>query len=67
MNDGTIQYVDEYQKPLPARDTWNTLSVDQLIGVKSQLIDMWYTVKSDNKQAQMMIQNAIAELDGYIK
>ena len=38
----TERFVDQAEKPIPSQDTWDQLTVSQLIDVKSQLDDkLW--------------------------
>ena len=31
------RFVDQAEKPIPSKDTWHTLSINEMIDVKSQL------------------------------
>ena len=66
MASDSIKFVDEYEKPLAPRNTWASLSIDELIATKGRMIDMLYAVKSDNTTARKMILDAIQELDSRI-
>lgn len=66
MASDSIKCVDEYEKPLAPRNTWASLSIDELIATKGRMIDMLYAVKSDNTTARKMILDAIQELDSRI-
>lgn len=43
MTEGTSErFVDQAEKPIPSQDTWDQLTVGQLIDVKTQLEDkLW--------------------------
>lgn len=66
MTTDAIKFVDEYEKPLAPRNTWASLSIDELIATKGRMTDMLYAVKPDNTTARKMILDAIQELDSRI-
>lgn len=66
MTTDTIKFVDEYEKPLAPRNTWASLSIDELIATKGRMIDMLYAMKSGNTTTRKMILEAIQELDSRI-
>jgi len=40
------RFVDEAEKPIPPMNTWDTLSINQLIDVKNQLEDKLWTFRA---------------------
>ena len=63
----TITFVDERTAPLAPRETWHTLSIDELISTKSRMFDLLYSVKSNQGAAKKIILEAIQELDTLIQ
>ena len=51
-------FVDEPRTPIPGRDTWKDLSVNQLIEIKNQLYDKYWFFKNTSPQiAKVLLDN----------
>lgn len=60
-----LKYVDEQQEPIPPRDSWATMTVNDLISVKYRLVDMMYAMRN-NAAGKKMINNAVLYIDSLI-
>lgn len=61
----TERFVDQVQNPIPDKDTWGSLSVNQLIDVKSQLLNKAYDFRSNHRIASVL-NESIRYLDYLI-
>ena len=58
-------FVDEAEKPIPPKNTWEDMTVVQLIDVKVQLQDKLYTFYNNPPIARVLKQS-IAQLEALI-
>jgi hypothetical protein len=58
-------FVDQQEKPIPPKNTWDDLTVIQLIDVKVQLQDKLYSFYNNPAIARVLKQS-IAELEALI-
>jgi hypothetical protein len=61
----TERFVDESEKPIPNADTWETLSVNQLIDVKSMLETRAWDFRS-NAQISGVLKRSIDRITSLI-
>lgn len=59
------RFVDEAVKPIPPMDTWDTMSINDLIDVKIQLEDKLFTFAS-NPAIAAPLKRSIAKLEKMI-
>jgi hypothetical protein len=58
-------FVDEAPKPIPAKDTWETLSINQLIDVSNQLQEKLYVFRRQPALAKHL-ETALTEVQALI-
>lgn len=58
-------FADEGSKPIPAQDTWDNLSVNQLLDVQSQLYDKIWAFSS-NQAIRSRLEVALQKLQALI-
>lgn len=63
-NEGEF-FVDQAEKPIPPKNTWDDMTVVQLIDTKSQLQDKLYSFYNNPTIARVLKQG-IAQLDALI-
>lgn len=61
----SITWVDEETKPLPTPDTWGTLSLNNLLDVKNQMLDKAYLARGKPVYLAA-INTALGKLDALI-
>jgi hypothetical protein len=61
----TERFVDQAEKPIPSQDTWDQLTINQLIDVKAQLDDkLWHFQKVP--QIAMVLKRSISQIEKMI-
>ena len=65
MSEGSIRWVDETTKPIPTADTWDNLSINQLLEVQIQLQERQFQFRN-NEAIKKALTPAIARLEHLI-
>lgn len=65
MSNDSIRWVDQAVKPIPTADTWENLSVNQLLETQSMLQDKAFAFKN-NEAITRALKPALAQLEALI-